>query len=82
MKLGLFYKNFAAHAGISHIGLGVAALKNAEYLNNKGYDVKVIAAKHNIDVVEAIREHGFTHVVVSALSGCIDSCIWHIRPVG
>jgi hypothetical protein len=84
MKIGLFYKNFAAHAGISHIGLGVAALKNADYLNNRGYDVKVIAAKHNIDVVEAIREHKFTHVIISApwLSALdVDTMVRHFKHV-
>ena len=84
MKIGLFYKNFAAHAGISHIGLGVAALKNAEYLNARGYDATVVAAKHNIDVVEAIREHGFTHVIISApwLSSLdVDSMVRHFKDV-
>ena len=66
MKLGLFYKNFAAHAGISHIGLGVAAQKNAEYLNKNGYDTVVVPARNNVDIVEAIRKHEFTHVVISA----------------
>jgi glycosyltransferase involved in cell wall biosynthesis len=83
-RVGLFYKNFAAHAGISHIGLGVAAQKNAEYLNARGYDVTVVPAKNNIDVVEAIREHGFTHVVISApwLSALdVDTMVRHFKDV-
>ncbi len=84
MKIGLFYKNFAAHAGISHIGLGVAALKNAEYLNARGYDAIVIAAKHNVDVVDAIRKHDLTHVVISApwLSALdVDTMVRHFSNV-
>jgi glycosyltransferase involved in cell wall biosynthesis len=84
MKVGLFYKNFAAHAGISHIGLGVAAFKNAEYLNSRGYDAIVIAAKNNIDVVEAIREYGLTHVIISApwLSALdVDTMVRHFKNV-
>ncbi len=84
MKIGLFYKNFAAHAGISHIGLGVSALKNAEYLNARGYDAIVIAAKHNVDVVDAIRKYELTHVVISApwLSSLdIDTMVRHFTNV-
>lgn len=84
MKIGLFYKNFSAHAGISHIGLGVSALKNAEYLNKHGYDARVYAAKHNIDVVEAIRKHELTHVVIAApwLSAVdVDTMVRHFKHV-
>jgi hypothetical protein len=85
MKIGLFYKNFAAHAGISHIGLGVAALKNAEYLIlYGGYDAVVVAAKNNIDIVEAIRKYGFTHVIISApwLSALdVDTMVRHFKDV-
>lgn len=84
VKLGLVHKNFAAHHGISHIGLGVSALKNAEYLQDRGYDVLVIPAKNNIDVVEAIRKHGLTHVVISApwLSALdVDTMVRHFKHV-
>ncbi len=83
-RVGLFYKNFAAHAGISHIGLGVAAQKNAEYLNDRGYDAVVVPAKNNVDVVEAIRKYGFTHVVISApwLSALdVDTMVRHFKSV-
>jgi glycosyltransferase involved in cell wall biosynthesis len=84
MKIGLFYKNFAAHAGISHIGLGVSALKNAEYLRHHGYDAHVFAAKHIVDIVDAIRKHELTHVVIAApwLSALdVDTMVRHFRHV-
>jgi hypothetical protein len=84
MRVGLVHKNFAAHAGISHIGLGVSAFKNAEYLKDRGYDAVVIAAKNNVDVVEAIRKHGLTHVVIAApwLSALdVDTMVRHFKHV-
>jgi hypothetical protein len=84
MKLGLAYKNFAAYQGISHIGLGVSAQKTAEYLNKRGYDAVVIPAKHNVDVVDAIRKYDFTHMVIMApwLSGLdVDSMVRHFKKV-
>ena len=84
IKVGLAYKNFAAHAGISHIGLGVSAQKNAEYLVRRGYEAVVVPCKNNIDLVEAIREHKFTHVVISApwLSGLdVDTMVRHFKDV-
>lgn len=39
--LVLLYKNFAAQAGISHIGLGVAAANTAKVLRRAG--VRVVA---------------------------------------
>ena len=71
-RLGLFYKNFAAWKGVSHIGLGVAALNNAEYLNSNSFNAAVFPVRHNIDIVKAIKEYGqeykhnLTHVVISA----------------
>lgn len=72
VRLGIFYKNFAAHKGISHIGLGVAALANTEYLKEHGIDATVFPVRHNIDIVKAIKEYAvehkasLTHVVISA----------------
>lgn len=40
--LVLCYKNFAAYAGISHIGLGVAALNIAKILTRHGIKVSVV----------------------------------------
>jgi glycosyltransferase involved in cell wall biosynthesis len=71
-RLGIFYKNFAAWKGISHIGLGVAALANSEYLNAHGEDATVFPVRHNIDIMRSILEyqkkhgHSLTHVVLSA----------------
>src|SRR5208283_1080287 len=66
MNLGLIYKNFAAWQGISHIGLGVAAQLNSDYLIAKGHMVDVIAARNNIDVVDAIRKSAYDLIVISA----------------
>ena len=71
-RCGIFYKNFAAFKNISHIGLGVAALANAEYLNSHGEHATVFPVRHNIDIVREIKEyaaehkHPLTHVVISA----------------
>jgi glycosyltransferase involved in cell wall biosynthesis len=84
IKVGLAYKNFAAHAGISHTGLGVSAQKNAEYLEARGYDTIVIPCKHNVDLVEAIRQHHLTHVVIAApwLSALdVDTMVRHFKHV-
>ncbi len=70
--VGLFYKNFAAWKGVSHIGLGVAALANSDYLNAHGENATVFPVRHNIDIVREIKDyakkHGrsLTHVVISA----------------
>lgn len=40
-SLALVYKNFAAHRGVSHIGLGVSALNNAKTLRANGHQVVV-----------------------------------------
>jgi glycosyltransferase involved in cell wall biosynthesis len=72
MRLGIFYKNFAAWKGVSHIGLGVAALANCDYLNARGEKATVFPVRHNIDIVREITEYGkthghpLTHVVISA----------------
>ena len=71
-RVGLFYKNFSAWKNISHIGLGVAALNNAEYLNSHGTETTVFPVRHNIDIVRSIKEYAdehkysLTHVVISA----------------
>ena len=71
-RLGIFYKNFAAWKGVSHIGLGVAALANADYLKAHGEEATVFPVRHNIDIVREISDyakehkHPLTHVVISA----------------
>ena len=71
-RVGIFYKNFSAWKGISHIGLGVAAINNANYLNAHGIDATVFPVRHNVDIVKSIKDYGaeykhnLTHVVISA----------------
>lgn len=67
------YKNFAAWKGISHIGLGVSASLNAEVLNKHSIPAVVLPSRHNVDIVEGIREynshhhhHKLTNVIISA----------------
>jgi hypothetical protein len=61
------YKNFAAQAGISHIGLGVAAANTAKVLRKQGIKVVVqpIAAPADIRTIPA-KFPGITHLVISA----------------
>jgi glycosyltransferase involved in cell wall biosynthesis len=72
IRCGIFYKNFAAWKGVSHIGLGVAAMNNAEYLNARDIETTVFPVRHNVDIVGAIKGYAketgrsLTHVVVSA----------------
>jgi glycosyltransferase involved in cell wall biosynthesis len=72
VRIGICYKNFAAWKGVSHIGLGVAAMANAEYLNARNIETHVFPVRHNIDIVKAIKDyalenkHPLTHVVISA----------------
>jgi len=72
-RLGIAYKNFASWKGISHIGLGVAAYANCEYIKeHTDFDAVVLPVRHNIDIVKAIKDyaletgHNLTHVVISA----------------
>lgn len=66
------YKNFAAWKGISHIGLGVSASLNVEVLNRHSMPSIVLPSRHNIDIVDGIREYNATHeehltnVIISA----------------
>lgn len=75
-RVVLVYKNFAAHAGISHIGLGVAALNTMRTLRALGYWVDVVPAQSAADVRAYLhaaqndaregRQHPISHVVISA----------------
>lgn len=67
----IVYKNFAAHKGISHIGLGVTAATNSKVLKRAGVWTEVLPVTNNIDVVRAIRAardagQPFSHVIISA----------------
>lgn len=70
-RLGIMYKNFSAWKGISHIGLGVAAMANTEALKNE-VSATVFPTRHNIDIMQAIVKYQqenkvpLTHIVVSA----------------
>jgi len=75
-RLAICYKNFAAHRGISHIGLGVSAMQNARALRAVGYIVEIWPILDASDLtarLAADRETGrlnhhveVTHVVISA----------------
>ena len=63
----IVYKNFQACKGISHIGLGVAALNNAKTLNKIGIKAQVIPLKVEEDLKLALTQNpDTTHVIISA----------------
>lgn len=67
MQLALCYKNFAANANISHIGLGVSALNTAKVLKRHGVSVRAFAINCVEDLRRFIRDNpALTHVVISA----------------
>ncbi len=71
MNVAISYKNFAIHVGISHIGLGVAALNNAKVLEQHKISCSVLPTNTPADLEAKILESAkagnpFTHVVVSA----------------
>ena len=75
-RLAICYKNFAANRGLSHIGLGVAAMQNARALRAMGYIVEIwpilsaadLSAQLEADRAMAKLSHHVpvTHVVISA----------------
>lgn len=71
-NVAIAYKNFAAHKGISHIGLGVSASLNAQVLTANVGPAIVLPARHNVDIVKGIEDYNriheskLTHVIVSA----------------
>jgi hypothetical protein len=75
-RLAIIYKNFAAHKGVSHIGLGVAAMNTQRTLQRLGYWTEVwpcvsaqeIRAQLEATQVAAHRDgqHPVSHVVISA----------------
>jgi hypothetical protein len=76
VRIALVYKNFAAHKGVSHIGLGVAALNTSLTLRNLGYWVDVWPCNTAADIKKRLDdsreqavsrgEHPVSHVVISA----------------
>lgn len=75
-RLAICYKNFSANRGLSHIGLGVAAMQNARALRALGYIVEIwpiLSAADLASQLAADRELAklpqhlpVTHVVISA----------------
>lgn len=67
VTIALVYKNFAAHKGISHIGLGVSALNNAKTLRAHGHKVLVWPVT-NFEGFKALLKSNahVTHVNISA----------------
>jgi len=67
MNLALCYKNFAANANISHIGLGVSALNTAKVLKRHGVPVSAFAINSIVDLDAFLKANpSITHVVISA----------------
>ena len=67
MHLLLCYKNFAAHAGISHIGLGVAAANTAKVLRANGIRATVAPFVNPLELLGIPKKFtDVTHIVVSA----------------
>lgn len=67
MNLVLCYKNFAANANISHIGLGVSALNTSKVLKRHGVAVAAFAINSVVDLDKYLLAHpATTNVVISA----------------
>lgn len=70
------YKNFAANRGISHIGLGVAALNTSKTLRARGLDTEVWPCNTAKDIADRLAAaqatatrrgmHPVSHVIISA----------------
>jgi len=67
VSVALCYKNFAAHKGISHIGLGVAALNTCKVLRRAGVDAHVWPLIDCAMLKDRLAQFPhITHVVISA----------------
>ena len=67
IHLVLSYKNFAAYAGVSHIGLGVAALNIAKVLKKHGIKVTVVPITKSQDLDDYLTSvPSVTHVEIAA----------------
>lgn len=76
VRLALVYKNFAARASISHIGLGVAAMLTQRTLQALGYWAEVWPSNSSKDIIARLEaanaaasargHHPISHVVISA----------------
>ncbi len=67
MQLALVFKNFAANANVSHIGLGVSALNTSKVLKRHGINVRALAINSIVDLEHFLQHNpAVTHVVISA----------------
>lgn len=71
LRVLLCYKNFGAHVGVSHIGLGVAAMNTSKMLTSIGVRTEVLPLKDQHDLRKHLnlsKSKGitYTHVNVSA----------------
>jgi hypothetical protein len=67
VHLALCYKNFAASAGVSHIGLGVAALNIAKVLTRHGIKATVVPIVNALALQTFLESNGsVTHVEIAA----------------
>ena len=66
MSAVIAYKNFAAHRNISHIGLGVAAIKTAKVLRREGVMTEVWPILNASDLRARLIAAPQQHVIVSA----------------
>lgn len=71
LRVLLCYKNFGAHVGVSHIGLGVSAMNASKTLNSLGIATEILPLKDQHDLrknLNLAKSNGvtYTHVVVSA----------------
>ena len=60
------HKNFAAHKGVCHIGLGVAALNTSLNINEHGFSTQVVAITKYQDIDTVVQEYRPSHVIISA----------------
>lgn len=71
LRVLLCYKNFGAHVGVSHIGLGVSAMNTQKSLYREGIRCEILPMKHaddlrkHLSIARSRGEH-YSHVVVSA----------------
>lgn len=75
-RLVLAYKNFAAHKGVSHIGLGVAADNTARTLRSKGHDVEVWPVTSLADIEDRIHQDATAKHLKSPISNLVISAPW------
>src|ERR1700679_1336088 len=68
MRIVYAYKNFAAHKGCSHIGLGVSALNTCKTLTAAGMPAEVwpLVEAGDIEKMLKAKGQGVTHFVIAA----------------